>query len=100
MLNKRMEMTLTDYIGKYWAGAEVMYGVIIAMTFTSTLRGWGYPIFADLILQKTIVAALRAAWHEVLPTACFILGERYIIQQENRIIQISKSDQPMNLPYL
>jgi hypothetical protein len=33
-------MGLTDYIGKYWAGAEVIYAVIIAMTFTSVLRGY------------------------------------------------------------
>ena len=31
-------MALADYIGKYWAGAEVLDGVIIAMTFTSVLR--------------------------------------------------------------
>jgi hypothetical protein len=29
---------ISDYLGKYWTGAEAMYGVIIVMTFTSTLR--------------------------------------------------------------
>jgi VIT1/CCC1 family predicted Fe2+/Mn2+ transporter len=95
MLNKGWEMPLADYIVKYWAGAEVMYGVIIAMTFTSTLRGWGYPIFFDLILKKTIVAALACCMAWGIADGLFYLWERrYIIRQENRIIQISKSDQP------
>ena len=35
-----MIMKLADYIGRYWAGAEAIYAVIIAMTFTSVLRGY------------------------------------------------------------
>jgi hypothetical protein len=31
-------MALADYIGQVLGGAEVIYGVIIAMTFTSVLR--------------------------------------------------------------
>ena len=31
-------MHLSNYIGKYWTGAEVIYAVTIAMTFTSFLR--------------------------------------------------------------
>ena len=38
-------MALADYIGRYWAGAEVLYGVIIAMTFTSVLRS--YPVVPE-----------------------------------------------------
>jgi VIT1/CCC1 family predicted Fe2+/Mn2+ transporter len=83
-------MALADYIGKYWAGAEVMYGVIIAMTFTSVVRG--YPIVFDVILNKIITAALMccAAWG--IADGLFYVWERnYIINQENRIIQFSKS---------
>ena len=29
----------SKYLGRFWSGAEAAYGVIIAMTFTSTLRG-------------------------------------------------------------
>jgi hypothetical protein len=32
-------MGLADDTGKYWVGAEVMYGDIIAMTFPRSLRG-------------------------------------------------------------
>jgi hypothetical protein len=55
-------MKLSDYIGRYWASAEVMYAVITAMTFTNTLRGrvaiFGMPF------QTVVFSALFccAAW--------------------------------------
>ncbi|HZW54921.1 MAG TPA: hypothetical protein VFF30_01385 [Nitrososphaerales archaeon] len=30
---------VSNYLGRFWTGTEAAYGVIIAMTFTSTLRG-------------------------------------------------------------
>jgi|PlaIllAssembly_1097288.scaffolds.fasta_scaffold109562_2 hypothetical protein len=32
-------MGFADCIGKYWVGAEVTYGDIMAMTFPRSLRG-------------------------------------------------------------
>jgi VIT1/CCC1 family predicted Fe2+/Mn2+ transporter len=85
-------MGLADYIGKYWAGAEVIYGVIIAMTFTSILRG--YPAVFEIVLQKTIFAALFCCIAWGIADGLFYLWERnYIIRRENRIIQLSKSAQ-------
>jgi VIT1/CCC1 family predicted Fe2+/Mn2+ transporter len=85
-------MGLAGYIGKYWAGAEVMYGVIIAMTFTSMLRG--YPNVLELFVYKTIVAALLCCMAWGIADGLFYFWERsYIIRRENRIIQLSKSAQ-------
>jgi VIT1/CCC1 family predicted Fe2+/Mn2+ transporter len=85
-------MALADYIGRYWAGAEVMYGVIIAMTFTSVLRG--YPAVFEFILYKTIFAALLCCIAWGIADGLFYFWERsYIIRQENKIIQFSKSAQ-------
>jgi VIT1/CCC1 family predicted Fe2+/Mn2+ transporter len=83
-------MALGDYIGKYWAGAEVMYGVIIAMTFTSVLRG--YPVVFEHMLYNTILAALLCCMAWGIADGLFYFWERsYIIRRENRIIQFSKS---------
>jgi VIT1/CCC1 family predicted Fe2+/Mn2+ transporter len=84
-------MDLADYIGRYWAGAEVMYGVIIAMTFTSMLRG--YPVVLGLVLNKTITAALLCciAWG-IADGVFYVWERRYMIRRENRIIRSSKSD--------
>ncbi len=83
-------MRLADYIGKYWAGAEVIYGVIIAMTFTSILRG--YPVVFAMVIQRTILAALFCCIAWGIADGLFYLWERnYIIRRENRIIQFSKS---------
>jgi hypothetical protein len=85
-------MALADYIGKFWAGAEVMYGVIIAMTFTSMLRG--YPAAFDIILDKIIVAALACCMAWGIADGLFYVWERnYLIRQENRMIDIAKTDQ-------
>jgi len=85
-------MRLADYIGKYWAGAEVMYGVIIAMTFTSILRG--YPAVFEFALYKTISAALLCCMAWGIADGLFYFWERsYLIRRENTIIQFSKSPQ-------
>jgi hypothetical protein len=49
-------MGLADYIGMYWAGAEVLYGTIIAMTFTSALRE--VPDFLDVAVTNIVWTAL------------------------------------------
>ena len=83
-------MGLADYIGKYWAGAEVMYGVIIAMTFTSVLRG--YPVVFEFVINKVILAALFCCIAWGVADGLFYCWERgYIIRRENKIIQFSKS---------
>jgi hypothetical protein len=85
-------VALADYIGKYWAGAEVMYGIIIAMTFTSVLRD--YPVVFDFLLNKVIYSALMCCIAWGIADGMFYVWERsYLIRQENTIIQSSKSPQ-------
>jgi hypothetical protein len=91
-------VALADYIGKYWAGAEVMYGIIIAMTFTSVLRD--YPVVFDFILNRVIYSALMCCMAWGIADGLFYVWERsYIIRQENTIIQSSKSPE-QNAPAL
>ena len=83
-------MALADYIGKFWTGAEVMYGVIIAMTFTSVLRG--YPAILDLVITRVVLAALFCCIAWGIADGLFYSWERgYIIRRENQIIRFSKS---------
>lgn len=83
-------MALADYIGKFWTGAEVMYGVIIAMTFTSVLRG--YPAVLDLVITRVVLAALFCCIAWGIADGLFYSWERgYIIRRENQIIRFSKS---------
>ncbi len=85
-------MALADYIGKFWAGAEVMYGVIIAMTFTSTLRG--FPGMFEVVVRHVTAAALLCCVAWGIADGLFYLWERhYIVRQENRIIEYAQSDQ-------
>lgn len=85
-------MALADYIGKYWAGAEVMYGVIIAMTFTSVLRG--YPGIFEFVVQRVTMTALFCCIAWGIADGLFYLWERnYIIRQENTTIELSRTAQ-------
>jgi VIT1/CCC1 family predicted Fe2+/Mn2+ transporter len=85
-------MRLSDYIGKYWAGAEVMYGVIIAMSFTSVLRGQESVL--EQLVYTTITTALLCCIAWGIADGLFYSWERrFIIRQENEIIQFSKSAQ-------
>jgi VIT1/CCC1 family predicted Fe2+/Mn2+ transporter len=84
-------MGLADYIGKFWTGAEVMYGVIIAMTFTSVLRG--YPYMFEIVLNRIILAALFCCIAWGVADGLFYLWERnYIIRRENKTIELAKSE--------
>jgi VIT1/CCC1 family predicted Fe2+/Mn2+ transporter len=83
-------MSIADYIGKYWAGAEVMYGIIITMTFTCIFRE--HLADLDLVLNKVILAALLCCIAWGIADGFFYLWERnYIINRENRIIEASRS---------
>ena len=60
------------------------------MTFTSVLRG--YPWVFELVLNKTIIAALFCCITWGIADGLFYFWEMsYIIRQENRIIRFSKS---------
>jgi len=87
-------MGLVDYIGRFWAGAEVIYGVIIAMTFTSALRDLPWAIVEKMLVERTVYTALFCCIAWGIADGLFYLWERnYLIRQENRIIELSKSAQ-------
>jgi membrane protein CcdC involved in cytochrome C biogenesis len=83
-------MALTDHLGKFWTGAEVMFGVIIAMTFTSMLRH--YSTVSDALLQRTLISALFCCIAWGIVDGLFYLWERsYNIRHENLMIRSSRS---------
>jgi hypothetical protein len=87
-------MALADYIGRFWAGAEVIYGVIIAMTFTSALRDLPWAFLERMVVERTVYTALFCCMAWGVADGLFYLWERnYLIRQENEIIALSKSAQ-------
>ena len=85
-------MNLADYIGRYWAGAEAIYAVIIAMTFTSILRG--YTAIDEAAYWEIIYPALFCCMAWGIADGLFYAWERrYNIRMENKIIDLSRSEQ-------
>ena len=83
-------MKTADYIGRFWTGAEVMYGIIITMTFTSMLRD--IPVVPDIVVDRLILAALSCCIAWGIADGFFYLWERgYIIRRENMIIDRARS---------
>ncbi len=84
-----MTIKLSNYIGAYWASAEVMYAVIIAITFTSTLRGFENPIGNYYTI---VYSALFCCMAWGIADGLFYSWERvYIARTENEIIEASKT---------
>jgi len=87
-----MIMKLADYIGRYWAGAEAIYAVIIAMTFTSVLRG--YDAIDEAAYWEIIYPALFCCMAWGIADGLFYAWERrYNIRMENKIVDLSRSGQ-------
>lgn len=83
-------MRIADYIGRYWAGAEVMYGIIITMTFTSMIRG--FPDMPGFLADRLILAAVLCCIAWGLADGFFYLWERsYLLRRQNRILDLSRS---------
>lgn len=83
-------MGLSDYIGKYWASAEVMYAVIIAITFTSTLRGF-HALFGTYYYTVVYSAFFCCVAWGIADGLFYVWEDRYITRTENKIIESSKS---------
>jgi len=82
---------LADYIGKYWAGAEVMYAAIIAMTFTSVL--WNVEFAPDFIKENIVQTALACCIAWGVADGCFYIWERkYLMRQEKHIVELARED--------
>ncbi|MDW7732208.1 MAG: VIT1/CCC1 transporter family protein [Methanolobus sp.] len=85
-------MKLSAYIGKYWVGAEVIYAVIIAMTFTSILRT--YIAVPGASYLPIVYSALFCCIAWGIADGSFYVWERkYNIRMENYIVDLSGSEQ-------
>jgi hypothetical protein len=92
MLFRESTMGLSNYIGKYWAGAEAIYAIIIAMTFTSIFRT--YIAIPEALYFNIIYSALFCCIAWGFTDGLFYLWERrHNLRIENDIIDLCSSDQ-------
>jgi VIT family. len=83
-------MGLSDYIGRYWVGAEAIYAVILAMTFTSVLRT--YIATSDASHFPLVYSALFCCVAWGIADGSFYVWERkYNLRMENDIIDMCRS---------
>ena len=83
-------MGLSDYIGRYWVGAEAIYAVILAMTFTSVLRT--YIVTSDASHFPLVYSALFCCIAWGIADGSFYVWERkYNLRMENDVINMCRS---------
>jgi hypothetical protein len=85
------KLKVGEYLGKYWAGAEAMYSVIIVMTFTSTLRSVSPESHA--IYSTILFSALYCCIAWGLADGFFYAWEAAYNAENNRLlIEDSKNE--------
>ena len=83
-------MGIADYLGRYWTGAEAMYGVIIVMTFTSTFRSFEFhtsELYTTVVLSALFCCV---AWG-VADGFFYAWEDAYNARSRHLIISDSKS---------
>jgi hypothetical protein len=84
-------MALSDYLGKFWATSEPMFGVIMVICFTSILRI--NEQLSILIVDRVAVAALTCCIAWGLVDGIFYSWEAHYIQnKKNSMINLVKGD--------
>ena len=91
MMSFLKRVDVANYLGKYRAGAEGVYGVIIVMTFTSTLRN--VKLDTQNIYSTIVLSALYCCIAWGLADGFFYAWERSYNEKNRRIlIEESRSE--------
>jgi len=86
------KLNISQYLGKYWAGAEAMYSVIIVMTFTSTLRS--ISLVSVGLYSTVLYSALYCCIAWGLADGCFYAWEdAYNANTHKVLIEDSKLEE-------
>jgi VIT1/CCC1 family predicted Fe2+/Mn2+ transporter len=92
------ELGFSDYLGKFWSGAEAMYGVIIVLSFTSTLRSARVDV--QQIYSTIVSAALFCCVVWGLADGFFYAWEEgYSARNQRKMIKDSKSSEKKLIAY-
>lgn len=88
-------MGLSDYLGKFWATSEPMFGIIMVICFTSVLRI--HQNLSFLLIDRVTVAALACCIAWGLVDGIFYAWEAHYLQRrKNDLIRLVKQDHTGN----
>jgi hypothetical protein len=92
---------LSDYFGRFWFSSEPIFGVIMTLALTATLRNpriWGIPVITDIAVIYVILSAIGFCLIWGFTDGIFYVFENYsIVKRKNDMIDYAKSEQKRSL---
>jgi hypothetical protein len=92
---------LSDYFGRFWFSSEPIFGVIMTLALTATLRNpriWGSPIITDISIIYVIISSIGFCLVWGFTDGLFYVFENYhIIKRKNDMIDYAKLEQKRSL---
>jgi hypothetical protein len=88
---------LSDYFGRFWFSSEPIFGVIMTLALTATLRNpviWGSPIITDIAVIYVIASSMGYCLIWGFADGIFYVFENYhLVKRKNDMITYAKSAQ-------
>ena len=96
-------MGLSDYFGRFWFSSEPIFGVIMTLAMTATLRNpviWGSPIVTNIAIIYVIISSMGYCLIWGFADGLFYVFENYnIIKRKNAMIDYAKSTEKRSLSH-
>ncbi len=96
-------MGLSDYFGRFWFSSEPIFGVIMTLAMTATLKNpviWGSQIITDLAIIYVIISSIGFCLIWGLVDGLFYVLENYhIVKRKNDMIDYAKSEEKRSLSF-
>jgi hypothetical protein len=86
---------LSDYFGRFWFSSEPIFGVIMTLAMSSTLRNpkiWGSPVITEIAILYVIFSAMGFCLIWGFTDGIFYVFENYhVVKRKNEMIDYAKS---------
>lgn len=94
-------MRLSDYFGRFWFSSEPIFGVIMTLALTATLRNpviWGSPIITDIAVIYVIASSMGYCLIWGFADGIFYVFENYhTAKRKNAMIDYAKLEDKRSL---
>ena len=94
-------MGLSDYFGRFWFSSEPIFGIIMTLAMTATLRNpviWGSSAITHIAIIYVIISSMGFCLIWGFADGLFYVFENYhTIKRKNDMIDYAKSEQKRSL---
>ncbi len=96
-------MGLSDYFGRFWFSSEPIFGIMMTLALTATLRNpaiWGSPIITNIAIIYVILSSIGFCLVWGFADGLFYVFENYhAVKRKNDMIDYAKLEEKRGLSY-